>query len=220
MTKARAARALALLPLLAGCDFSFSLSVTSDDWEPFPPPAESVSVASDPATDGDVRDDGAVATAAAILAGFDPAAPSPSPEYRGFLSFPLDRIPAGAWIESATVTVAVDRVDLAAPELLLFFDRVRYGDVLTAAAFAAPGTPVAGLPAGARLRPAAGPQLVAFDVAPELQGDVDDPAARFFQLRARGAGGLAWLVDGAGNRAGGRAPDRALAPVLAVVFRP
>ncbi len=220
MTGGRALRALALLPLLAGCDFSFSLFVTSDDWEPYPPPPEAVSVASDPATDGDVRDDGAVATASAILAGFDPAAPPPVPEYRGFFSFPLDRIPVGAWIESATVTVAVDRIDLSGLELRLFFDHVRYGDVLTAAAFDAPGTSVAGLPGGAHLRPATGPQFVAFDVAPELQGDVNDPAAHFFQLRARGDGGLAFLVDGAGNRAGGLPPDRALVPVLAVVFRP
>ncbi len=220
MRRGCAAWVLALLPLLSGCDFSFSLFVTSDDWEEFPPPAVSESVASDPATDGDVRDDGAVATAGAILAGSDPSAPSPAPEYRGFVSFPLDRIPVGAWIESATVTVAVDRVDLSGAALVLSFDRVSYGDVLTSAAFDAPGTPVGGLPGGARLLPAAGPQFVAFDVVPELQGEVDDPSARFFQLRARAAGGLAWIVDGAGNRAGGLLPDRTLVPVLAVAFRP
>jgi len=221
MRRRRAACALAALPLLAGCDFSFGLFVTSDDrGEPLPPPAASVSAPSDPATDGDVRDDGTVATAAAILAGSDPLALPPASESRGFLSFPLDRVPVGAWIESARVTVTVDRVDLSGPELVLSFDRVRYGDVLTSAAFDSPGLPVVGLPAGARLVPAAGPQLVAFDVVPELQGDVNDPAARFFQLRARGAGGLAWIVDGAGNRAGGLPPDRSLAPVLDVVFRP
>ena len=219
MRSRRAACALAVLPLLAGCDYSLSLFVTSDDrGEPLPPPA--ASAPSDPATDGDVRDDGTVATAAAILAGSDPLALPPASESRGFLSFPLDRIPVGAWIESARVTVTVDRVGLSGPELVLSFDRVQYGDVLSSGAFDAPGVPVGSLPGGARLVPAAGPQLVAFDVVPELQGEVSDPAARFFQLRARGAGGLAWIVDGAGNRAGGLRPDLSLAPVLAVVFRP
>lgn len=212
-----AAWAVAVLPLLPGCDYSFSLSVTSGDFTPAP---GSAVIASDPATDGDVRDDGAVATASAILAGFDPLAPLPVPERRGFLSFPLDRIPVGAWVESATVSVTVDRVDLSGPALALAFDHVRYGDVLTAAAFDAPGLPVRGLPAGASLGPSAVPQLIAFDVVSELQGDVNDPAARFFQLRVRGAGGLATIVDGAGNRAGGLPPDRSLAPVLSVVFRP
>ncbi len=219
MRRRCAAWAVAVLPLLPGCDYSFSLSFTSGDFTTVPAP-RSEAIASDPATDGDVRDDGAVATATAILAGFDPLSPPPVPEYRGFLSFPLDRIPVGAWIESATVSVTVDRVDLAAPALVLSFDHVRYGDALAAAAFDAPGTPVGGLPAGARLVPSAAPQTVAFDVASELQGDVNDSAARFFQLRARGAGGLATIVDGAGNRAGRLPPDRSLVPVLSVVFRP
>ncbi len=215
-----AAWAVAVLPvltLLPGCDWGFSLSITSGD---FGSSSESRAIASDPATDGDVRDDGAVATASAILAGFDPLAPPPVPEYRGFLSFPLDQIPVGAWVESATVTVTIDRVDLSAPALALSFDHVRYGDVLSAAAFDAPGSPVRGVSGGASLTPSAAPQPVAFDVASELQGDVNDPSARFFQLRVRGAGGLATIVDGAGNRAGGLPPDRALAPVLSVVFRP
>ncbi|MGE5190034.1 MAG: hypothetical protein ACM3NF_08265 [Gemmatimonadota bacterium] len=217
MRRRCAAWAVAALPLLCGCDFSFSLSFVSDG-SGFPP--QSAAVASDPATDGDVRDDGAVETAAVILAGSDPLAPSPAPEYRGFLSFPLGGIPVGAWIESATVTVAVDRVDLSGPGLVLAFDHVRFGNTLTAAAFAAPGSRVGSLPAGVALLPAAGPQFVTFGVAPELQADVDDPSARFFQLRAQAAGGLAWLVDGAGNRANGLPPDRSLAPVLSVVYRP
>lgn len=218
MRRRCAAWALAVLPLLSGCDFSFSLSIVSDDFD-FPPPA-AATVASDPATDGDVRDDGAVETAAVILAGSDPLAPPPAPEYRGFLSFSLAGIPVGAWIESAAVTVTVDRVDLSGPGLVLSFDRVRYGDVLSPSAFGAPGSPVGSLPAGVRLFPAGGPQFVSFDVVPELQAEVNDPAARFFQLRARGAGGLARIVDGAGNRAGGLPPDRALVPVLSIVFRP
>ncbi len=212
-----AAWTLVVLPLLSGCDWGFSLSITSGDFEPAP---ASAVIASDPATDGDVRDDGAVATASAILAGFDPLALPPVPEYRGFLSFPLDRIPVGAWVESATVTVTVDRVDVSGAELVLSFDRVRYGDALTAAAFDASGSSLHGLPAGAHFGPSAVPQVVAFDVAPELQDEVNDPAARFFQLRARGAGGLATIVDGAGNRAGGRPTDRSLAPALSVVYRP
>ncbi len=217
MRRVLAAWTLAVLPLLCGCDFSFSLSIVSDN---FDIPPESAVIASDPATDGDVREDGAVGTAAVIRAGFDPAAPPPSPEYRGFLSFPIDRIPVGAWIESATVTVTVDRVDLSGPGLVLTFDRVRYGSALTAAAFDAPGSPVGSLPAGVTLTPVAAPQFVTFSVAPELQDEVNDPSALFLQLRARGAGGLARLVDGAGNRAGGLAPDRSLAPVLSVVWRP
>ncbi|MGE5663782.1 MAG: hypothetical protein ACM31I_05595 [Deltaproteobacteria bacterium] len=208
--------ALAVVPLLCGCDFSFSLSFVSGD---FDFPAESAVIASDPATDGDVRADGAVETADVILAGADPLAP-PAPEYRGFLSFPLAGIPVGAWIESATVTVTVDRVDLSGTGLVLSFDRVRYGDVLSAAAFDAPGTRVGSLPAGVTLFSAAGPQLVSFNVVPELQAEVNDPSARFFQLRARAPGGLASIVDGAGNRAGGLPTDRSLAPALSVTWRP
>ncbi len=211
-----AAWALAVLPLLPGCDFYYSLMIVSDDFEP---PSASAVVTSDAATDGDVRDDGAVATEGAILAGVDPLAAPPAPESRGFLSFSLEGIPVGAWIESATVTVAVDRVDLSAPELVLSFEHVRYGDVLTAAAFDAPGSPVAGLPGGTRLVPAGAPQFVAFNVVPELQGGVNDSSALFFQLRARAAGGLAAIVDGAGDRAGGSPPDRSLAPRLSVVYR-
>ncbi len=210
--------ALAVLPLLSGCDFSFSLSIVSDNFD-VPPPAAAI-VASDPATDGDVREDGAVETAAVILAGVDPLAPPPAPEYRGFLSFSLAGIPIGAWVESATVTVAVDRIDLSGPGLVLSFDRVRYGDVLSSSAFGAPGSPVGSLPAGVRLLPAAGPQFVTFDAVPELQNEVNDPAARFFQLRARASGGLARIVDGAGNRDGGLPPDRSLVPVLSVRYRP
>jgi hypothetical protein len=208
---------VAVLPVLCGCDFSFSLSFVSGDFD-FPP--ESAVIASDPATDGDVREDGAVETAAVILAGVDPFVPAPSPEYRGFLSFPLGGIPVGAWVESATVTVTVDRVDLSGPGLVLSFDRVRYGSSLTAAAFDAPGTRVGSLPAGVTLFPAAGPQFVTFNVVPEFQAEVNDPSARFFQLRARASGGLAAIVDGAGNRAGGLPPDRSLAPALRVVYRP
>lgn len=217
MRRRCAALALAALPLLWGCDFSLSLSFVSDD-SGFP--SQSASVGSDAATDGDVRDDGTVETAAVILSGVDPLAPPPAPEYRGFLSFPIGFIPVGAWIESATVTAAVDRVDLSGPGLVLSFERVRYGGVLSAAAFDAPGTRVGTLPAGVTLFPAAGPQFVTFSVVPELQAEVNDPSARFFQLRARAAGGLARIVDGAGNRAGGFPPDRALAPVLSVVYRP
>ncbi len=213
-----AAWALAVLPLLSGCDYSFSLSIVNGDFDVSPPAA--AAVASDPATDGDVREDGAVETAAVILAGADPLVPPPAPEYRGFLSFPLGGIPVGAWIESARVTVTVDRVDLSGPGLVLSFDRVRYGDVLSSSAFDAPGSPVGSLPAGVSLLPAAGPRFVTFDVAPELQSEVDDPAARFFQLRARGAGGLARIVDGNGNRANGLPPDRSLVPVLSITYRP
>src|SRR3989337_64322 len=55
---------------------------------------------------------GAGATAGAIFAGFDSAAPAPRPEYRGFLSFDILSVPPGALVESATVTLTADRVDL------------------------------------------------------------------------------------------------------------
>lgn len=211
-----AACALAILPLLSGCDFSFSFTFFSGD---FGPSAVPVTLTGDAATDGDVRADGAVATAGAIRAGVDPLALPPVPEYRGFVSFPIGGIPPGAWVESATVRVAVDRVDLSGAGLVLAFDHVRYGSVLTSAAFDAPGSRVGGLPSGVTLFPAANPQFISFDVAPELQVDVND-SLRFFQLRVRGTGGLARIVDGAGNRAGGFPADPALAPVLNVVYRP
>jgi hypothetical protein len=212
------AAVLLILLLCPGCDFSFSLSVASGDGLP----PVSADVGSDPATDGDVRQDGLVTTAAVIDCGFDPADPPPRPEHRGFLSFPLDRIPPGAFIESATVTFSVDRVDLSAgsPDLVLFLDHVHYGETLSFAAFSAPGTLVGSLPSGVRLVPSAGAQWVAASVVPELQIDVADPFLRFFQLRATCIGGLAQIVDGEGNRAGRAPSDRSLVPELSVRFRP
>jgi len=211
------AAALWILLLCPGCDFSFSLSVVSGDGLP-PVFAE---VGSDPATDGDVRQDGVVTTAAVIDCGFDPSVPSPRPEHRGFLSFPLDGIPPGAFIESATVTFSVDRVQLltGSPDLVLFLDHVHYGETLSFAAFGAPGTPVGSLLSGVRLVPLVGAQTVTASVVPELQSDANDPFLRFFQLRVVGTGGLAQIVDGEGNRAGGAPPVRILIPVLSVRYR-
>ena len=212
------AAALWILLLCPGCDFSFSLSVASGDGLP----PVSANVGSDPATDGDVRQDGLVTTAAVIDCGFDPVDPSSRTEHRGFLSFPLDGIPPGAFIESATVTFSVDRVHLSAgtPDMVLFLDHVHYGETLFFPAFSAPGTPVGSLLSGVRLVPAAGAQRVTASIVPELQSDANDPFLRFFQLRVVGTGGFAQIVDGAGNRAGGAPPDRNLVPELSVRFRP
>jgi len=216
LTKSFAALVVIILPLIAGCGGSFSLFLEFGSL-----PETDVAVTGDSRTDGHVRQDGLVSTAGAILAGFDPAAPPPRPEYRGFLSFPLNAIPVGAAIESAVVTFYVDRIDLlpGSSDLFLDFDHVRYGSALAFSAFGAPGSPVQSVLSGVRLFPSAGPQAVSFGVAPELQPDVDDPSVRFFQLRIFGTGGLAWIVDGAGSRAGVAPPDRGLAPVLSVRYR-
>ena len=212
-----AAAALLVLFPGSGCDFSFSLSVVSDDVLP----SASADVISDPATDGSVRQDGAVVTTSAILCGVDVAAPPPFPEDRGFLSFPLGGISPGAFIESATVTFHVDRVDLlpGSADLVLTLDHVHFGDALSFSAFSAAGAPVRGFLSGVRLVPFPGTQRVLGDVVPELQADVDDPFLRFFQLRLTGTGGVAQIVDGGGNRAGGAPPDRTLVPVLSVRYR-
>jgi hypothetical protein len=208
---------MAILPLIAGCGGSFSLFLSiGGDATP-----GSVVVASDPRADGDIRQDGLVTTGAVIFSGFDPTASSPRPEYRGFLSFPIDGIPVGALVESATVTFFVDRIDplTGNGELLLDLDHVHYGSVLAFSAFGSPGMAVGSVIAGIRLLPSASPQPVSFGVIPELQADVDNPSVRFFQLRIFGTGGLAQIVDGAGDRAGGLPPDPGLAPVLSVQFR-
>src|SRR3970040_2626534 len=199
-----AAAALLVLFPGSGCDFSFSLSVVSDDGLP----SASADVISDPATDGSVRQDGAVVTTSAILCGVDVAAPPPFPEDRGFLSFPLGGISPGAFIESATVTFHVDRVDLlpGSADLVLTLDHVHFGIGAPFSAFSAAGAPVRGFLSGVRLVPFPGTQRVLGDVVPELQADVDDPFLRFFQLRLTGARGGAQIVDGGGNRAGGGAP--------------
>jgi|RifCSP13_1_1023834.scaffolds.fasta_scaffold24324_3 hypothetical protein len=212
-----AAAALLALFLGSGCDFSFSLSVGSDDGLS----SASADVISDPATDGFVRQDGAVVTTSAILCGVDAAAPPPFPEDRGFLSFPLGGIPPGAFIESATVTFHVDRVDLlpGSANLVLTLDHVQYGDLLSFPAFSAAGAPVRGFLLGVRLVPSPGAQRVFGDIVPELQADVDDTFLRFFQLRLMGTGGVAQIVDGGGNRAGGAPRDVSLVPVLSVRYR-
>jgi len=212
-----AAAALWILLLCPGCDFSFSLSVVGGDGLP----PVSADVGSDPATDGDVRQDGVVTTAAVIDCGFDPFVPPPRPEHRGFLSFPLDGIPPGAFIESATVTFSVDRVHLltGSPDMVLFLDHVQYGETLSFAAFSATGTPVGSLLSGVRLVPSEGVQGVTASVVPELQSDANDPFLRFFQLRVVGTGGLAQIVDGEGNRSGGAPPTSSLIPVLSVRYR-
>jgi hypothetical protein len=117
--------------------------------------------------------------------------------------------------------LSVDRVDLlpGSNDLLLDFDRVRYGAALSSSAFDTPGAPVRSVSAGVRLFPSASPQPVSFDVVPELQSEVDDPSVRWFQLRIFGTGGLAQIADGSGNRAGGLPPDPGLAPMLSVRFR-
>jgi len=172
---------------------------------------------SDPALDGDVRDDGAVATSGAIFAGFDSADPAPRPEYRGFLSFDILSVPPGALVESATVTLTADRVDLlpGSAEAILDFDSVDYDGRLSFPAFGAPGTPVRSTAAGVRV---VGSRAVAIDVTPEVQAAADLGRTRF-QLRVLCSGGLALLVDGAGARAGQLPPDPALAPILTVRFR-
>src|SRR4030067_2764018 len=138
-----AGAALLVLFLGSGCDFSFSLSVVSDDGLP----SASADVISDPATDGFVRQDGAVVTTSAILCGVDVAAPPPFPEDRGFLSFPLGGIPPGAFIESATLTFHVDRVNLlpGSADLVLTLDHVHYGDALSFPAFSVAGGPGGGV---------------------------------------------------------------------------
>lgn len=205
---------LALLPmLLCGCWYSLSISIVSGvGTDPF-----SISTGSDPALDGDVRDDGAVVTSGAIFAGFDPASSAPRPEYRGFLSFDILSVPPGALVESATATLTADRVDLlpGIAGAILDFASVDYDGRLSSSAFGAPGTPVRSTSAGVLV---AGARSVAIDVTPEVQAAADVGRTRF-QLRILCSGGLASLVDGAGGRAGGLPPDPALAPVLTVRFR-
>ncbi len=209
--------AMLILLLGPGCDFSFTFAAVSDGG--FPPKA--ADVASDSSMDGTVRADGAVTTATIIFCGFDPGMTPPRPEHRGFLSFPLWRIPPGAFIESATVTFHVDRVDLlgGSPDLLLVLDHVSYAESLSFSAFSAPGTPVGSIPSGVRLVPSLEAQRITASVASELQSDVNDPFQLFFQLRVIGTGGLAQIVDGAGNRADGAPLDRNLIPVLSVRYR-
>ena len=206
--------ALAMLPiLLSGCWYSLSISIVSGGGiDPFV-----ISSGSDPALDGDVRGDGAVVTSGAIFAGFDPADLAPRPEYRGFLSFDILSVPPGALVESATVTLTADRVDLlpGSAEAILDFDSVDYDGRLSSPAFGAPGTPVRSTAAGVRV---VGSRAVAIDVTPEVQTAADLGRSRF-QLRVLCTGGLASLVDGAGSRPGGFPPDPSLAPVLTVRFR-
>ena len=205
---------LAVLPiLLSGCWYSLSISIVSGGgFDPFV-----TSSGSDPALDGDVRDDGAVVTSGAIFAGFDPADSAPRPEYRGFLSFDILSVPPGALVEAATVTLTADRVDLlpGSAEAILDFDSVDYDGRLSSSAFGAPGTPVRSTAAGVRV---VGSRTVAIDVTPEVQTAADLGRSRF-QLRVLCTGGLAMLVDGAGSRPGGFPPDPSLAPVLTVRFR-
>lgn len=214
----RAAAGFVILSIVPGCEFSFSLTFGDVDDTP---PAVSASLRSDGATDGHAREDGAVFTGGVVQAGFDPAEPAPRPERRGFLSFPIDSIPVGALVESADLSLTVDRVDLlpGSADLALDFDRLRYGSALSFSAFSMPGFPVASVASGIRLFPSGGPQTVTFPVVPDLQADVDDPSASFFQVRVIGTGGLARIVDGAGNRAPGLPPDPSLAPVLSVRYR-
>ena len=120
-------------------------------------------------------------------------------------------------MNAATVVLTVDRVDLlpGGAEAILEFDSVDYGGRLTSAAFGASGTPVRSTSAGVRV---AGSRAFAIDVTPEVQSAADLGRSRF-QLRIRCTGGLVWLVDGDGGRAGGPPPDPALAPVLTVRYR-
>jgi len=205
--------ALAVLPiLLSGCWYSLSISIVSGDGiDPFV-----ISSGSDPALDGDVRDDGTVVTSGAIFAGFDPADPAPRPEYRGFLSFDILSVPPGALVESATVTLTVDQVDLlpGSAGAILDFDSVDYDGRLSSPAFGAPGTPVRSTAAGVRV---VGSRAVAIDVTPEVQAAADLGRTRF-QLRILCSGGLVLLVDGAGGRPGNFPPDLSLAPVLIVKY--
>lgn len=205
--------ALAALPvLLSGCWYSLSISIVPGDG--IGPSV--ISLGSEPALDGDVRDDGAVATSGAILAGFNPADPAPRPEYRGFLSFDILPVPPASLVESATVTLTVDRLDPLAgsAEAFLDFDSVDYDGRLSSSAFGSPGTPVRSTAAGVRV---IGPRIVAIDVTPEVQAAVD-LGRRRFQLRVLCAGGLAYLVDGAGSRAVGLPVNPVLAPVLTVRY--
>src|SRR3990172_4490367 len=186
-TRIRGAALAALPILLSGCWSSLSISIVSGGGtDPFV-----ISSGSDPALDGDVRDDGAVATSGAIFAGFDsppppppppypgrPAAPAPRPEYRGFLSFDILSVPPGALVESATVTLTADRVDLlpGSAEAILDFYSVDYDGRLSFPAFGAPGTPVRSTAAGVRV---VGSRAVAIDVTPEVQAAADPARTRF-----------------------------------------
>ncbi len=201
-----------------GCSGSLSVELFFGEDSSTPPSTE-VAV-SDPRLDGDVRSDGAVTTGGVILAGFDPAAASPRPEYRGFLSFPIDAVPVAVIVETATVTLYADRVDLlpGAPAILLDFDHVHYGTGLSFSAFDAAGIPVRSVAAGTSLAPSPAPQAVSFDVTPEIQADVNSPSVSSFQLRISGSGGLVQIVDGAGTRAGGLPPAPSLVPTLTVLF--
>ena len=212
-----AAAMLLILCLGTGCDLSLSLTLSTDG----DPPPVTADVGSDPATDGDVREDGQVAAASVVFCGFDLQAAPALPEYRGFLSFSLDGIPTGVFVESALLTFTVDRVDLlpGIPDLVLDLDHVHYGSTLGFAAFSVPGTPVGSLLSGLSLTPAPEIQRVTVDVTPELQADANDPFLLFFQVRVLCTGGLAQIVDGAGNRAEGAPRDRRLAPVLSVRYR-
>lgn len=209
--------ALLILLLGSGCDFSVSLFLTNDgDF-----PSRSATIGSDPATDGDVRQDGVVDASSVILCGVDPQAQPPGPEHRGFVSFPLGGIPPGAFIESATMTVYIDRVDLpgGSPAASLALEHVHYGGELAFSAFSSPGAPLEGFPSASRPVPVPEAQRLSVAVAPELQADVSDPFLGFFQVRVSCSGGLVWIVDGAGNRAVGATRDRTLAPVLSVRYR-
>lgn len=207
------------LGLWTGCSGSLSIELFfGEDTSPAPSTAV---VVSDPRLDGDVREDGIVTTGAVILAGFDPAAASPRPEYRGFLSFPIDAVPVGAFVEAASVTLFADRVDLlpGMADVILDFDHVHYGTGLSFSAFGASGVPVRSVAAGMTLTPSPAPQAVSFDVTPEVQADVNSSSVHSFQLRIFGSGGLAQIVDGAGNRAAGLPPSPSLAPNLTLRFR-
>lgn len=212
-----AAAMLLVLCLGTGCDLSVSLTFSTDG-DPRP---VTVNVGSDPATDGDVREDGQVVADSVVFCGFDPREAPPVPEYRGFLSFPLDGIPTGVSVESALLTFTVDRVALlpGIPDLVLDLDHVHYGATLGFSAFSVPGTPVGSLFSGLLLAPASETQTITVDVAPELQADANDPVLLFFQVRVLCTGGLAQIVDGAGNRAEGAPRDPRLAPVLSVRYR-
>lgn len=86
-------------------------------------------IVSDPAIDGDIDETGVITEGAGtVLAGVDPVS---GIERRGFLSFPLDSIPADADVRFASLDVFVDDLfPIRITPIVFTFDLVSFGDLL------------------------------------------------------------------------------------------
>jgi hypothetical protein len=98
------------------------------------PPTVVVGIFSSPSVDGDISFDGVNFTpatasgagAGTVLAGIDAIG---SPEFRGFLTFPLDAIPTTATIVSATLEITINEVilpPLPSTSVPMFLDLVSF----------------------------------------------------------------------------------------------